>query len=76
MKLFEILRIIFSSTARHEKKEEAKAISAEVRQAAKEHSREVALLREALSEGPRLKLVVEPPRRRNGQFAPCTSRSH
>lgn len=44
--------------------------------AVKRNAEAVAELKKVLAEGPRLKLVVEPPRRRDGRFAPATQRPH
>ena len=69
MSIVKTLQLLFSPAARRELDRKAREADEALSKALKEHSREVALFRRALREGPKLKLIVEPPRRRDGRFA-------
>lgn len=65
-KVSEILKLIFK---RREVEKRCDPVTSALDAAVKRNTAAVNELKKVLTEGPRLKLVVEPPRRRDGRFA-------
>lgn len=72
-RLAEMLKLVFSSSAREKAVAKADKLSRDISLLTKEHSYEVNELRRVLADAPPMRLVVEPERNRLGQFK---SRKH